>query len=149
MEYTIEQLPPQSIVFMRRIGAYGAENYALMAALKDWAKNKGLFEDSVIYAIAQDNPETTPPEQCRYDVCLAASNDTPIDGAVQRGEIPGGKYAIFTIPHTAEAVQEFWGSVFQVLGDKGLQYDTAKPIMERYKHRLVEDGFCEFCVPVL
>jgi hypothetical protein len=36
MEYIIERFLGQSIVYMRRTGAYGAPNYALMAALKDW-----------------------------------------------------------------------------------------------------------------
>jgi DNA gyrase inhibitor GyrI len=145
----IEQFPGQSIVYMRRTGAYGVENYALMAALKNWVKDKGLFENSVIYAIARDNPEVTPPEQCRYDVCFVAGAETPVDGAIKRGEIPGGKYAVFTIPHSVEAVHDFWSSVFQVLQDNGLQFDMVKPIMERYKQKLVEDGFCEFYVPIL
>lgn len=77
-----------------------------MEALKEWASRKGLFQDSVIYGIAQDN-ENTPPEQCRYDACLVAAYDCTEDELVHRGEIPGEKYAVFTIPHTAEAVQEF------------------------------------------
>jgi DNA gyrase inhibitor GyrI len=148
MDYNIEQLPTQQIVFMRRTGAYGIENYALMATLKEWAKCNGLFEDSIIYGIAQDNASDTPPEQCRYDVCLIKSVNYTVDETVQHGEIHGGKYAVFTIPHTAEAVQDFWSSVVKILQDSNLQYDSAKPIMERYKHRLVEDGFCEFCVPI-
>jgi DNA gyrase inhibitor GyrI len=133
---------------MRRTGAYGAENYELMTALKKWAEQKGLFKDSVIYGIARDNPTDTPNEQCRYDVCLVAAADCPIDDSVKRGEIPSGKYAVFTIPHTAEAVQAFWGSVMDVRKEKGLRPDTTKPILERYKYSLVENNKCEFCIPV-
>ena len=107
----------QSTVYMRRTGAYGSENYQLMAAMKEWAKRNELLEDSIIYGIAYDN-ENTPPEQCRYDVCLLTEADCPVDELVQRGELPGGKYAVFTIPHTAEAVQGFWSSVIQVLQEK-------------------------------
>ena len=148
MDFIIEQLPIQSTVYMRRTGAYGSENYQLMAAMKEWANRNGLLEDSIIYGIAHDN-ENTPPEQCRYDVCLLTEADRPVDESVWRGEIPGGKYAVFTIPHTAEAVQGFWSSVIQVLQEKDLQFDTAKPILERYKYRLVEDGKCEFCIPLI
>ena len=147
MDFIIEQLPVQSTIYMRRTGAYGSENYKLMAALKEWANRKGLFEDSIIYGIAHDN-ENTLPEKCRYDVCLVAAADCPVDDSVQRGEIPSGKYAVFTILHTAEAVQEFWASIIQVLQNEGLQFDTTRPILERYKHGLVEDGKCEFCIPL-
>ena len=149
MNYVIEQIPVQNTVYMRRIGAYGSENYKLMAALKEWANQKGLFNDSIIYGIAQDNPADTPQEKCRYDVCLIATANCPVDDAMQIGESPGGKYAVFTIPHTADAMQEFWGSVMEVLQEKGLQYDITKPILERYKHSFVEDGKCEFCVPII
>lgn len=145
MGYIIEQLPIQPIVYMRRVGAYGNENYKLMEKTKEWANRKGLLKDSIIYGIAHDN-ENTPQEKCRYDVCLVS--DCPVDGAVQRGEIPCGKYAVFTIPHTVEAIQAFWISIIQALQDEGLQYDTAKPILERYKYRKIENGKCEFCVPL-
>ena len=149
MDYIIEQIPARTIVYMRRIGAYGNENYKLMAALKNWAVKKGLFVDSIIYGIAQDNPTDTPQEQCRYDVCLIAEVDCPIDEEVQRGESPNGKYAVFTISHTAEAMQEFWMAAFQNLHELNLQYDITKPILERYEYNLVENGKCEFCVPII
>jgi DNA gyrase inhibitor GyrI len=149
MDFVIEQLPVQPVLYMRRTGAYGVENYKLMETMKEWAKQKNLFEDCIIYGIAQDNPAATPPEQCRYDVCLLTTADVSADSSVQRGEIPNGKYAVFTIPHTAEAVQEFWGSFIQKLKDGGLQLSPAKPILERYKQKLVEAGKCEFCVPII
>ena len=37
MDYIIEQLPIQPILYMRRTGAYGAENYELMESLKKYA----------------------------------------------------------------------------------------------------------------
>ena len=113
--------------------------------MKDWADHKGLLNDCVIYGIAHDH-ENTPPERCRYDVCLVVAPDFPLDEAVQQGEIPMGKYTIFTIPHTAEAVQAFWGSVIGVLQEK---FDVTKPILERYKSRLIDDGTCEFSVPII
>lgn len=148
MTFVIEQLPIQSIVYMRRIGAYGSENYELMAALKEWANQKDLLKDGIIYGIAHDN-QYTPPDKCRYDVCLVTEADCQIDESVQRGKLHGGKYAIFTIPHTTEAVRAFWETFVQVLREEGLQFDTSKPILERYKYKLVEDEKCEFCIPLM
>ena len=148
MNYIIEQFPEQPVLYMRRIGAYGVENYELMAEMKKWADMRGLFKDCTIYGIAWDNPSDTPPEQCRYDVCLVAEVDFPKDEPIQRGEIPGGKYAVFTIEHTAEAIQEFWTYGIQRLQEEALAFDTSKPILERYQYSLVKDGKCEFCVPI-
>lgn len=149
MDFIIEQLPAQPVIYIRRVGAYGTENYELMGTLKEWANQRGLLKDCIIYGIAQDNPANIPPEQCRYDVCLVTMSDYPIDGAVQRGEIPCGRYAVFTILHTAEEVREFWQSVTQKLQQENLKVDDAKPILERYKHKLVEAGKCEFCIPLI
>jgi len=149
MNYIIENFPIQTTEYMRRIGAYGIGNYELMTAMKEWAEKKVLFNDSIIYGIAQDNPDITPPEQCRYDVCLIVEPNLQLENDVQHGEIQGGKYAVFTIPHTAESVQEFWGLFMNILQKENLQYDLGKPILERYKHKLVEDGKCEFCVPII
>jgi len=149
MDCVIEQIPEQTTVYMRRIGAYGNENYKLMAALKEWANQRGLLKDSVIYGIAQDNPKDTSPEQCRYDVCLIVATACPADESVQRGTSPSGKYAVFTIPHTAKAVQEFWNSMPNLLKKKWLQHDTSKPILERYKYSFVINDKCEFCVPII
>ena len=147
MDFIIERLPVQSIAYMRRTGAYGSENYQLMASLKEWASKKGLLEDCIIYGIAHDN-EKTPPEQCRYDVCLTTTADFLPDESVQRGELQSGTYAIFIIPHTAEAVQGFWESLLDVMNKNDLRLDSSRPIMERYDYRLVENGKCEFCVPI-
>jgi len=148
MDYTIEKLPSQPILYMRRIGAYGVENFKLMTALKEWASSKGLFVDSIIYGIAHDDAHM-PPEKCRYDVCLVTHSNDLADTNVKQGEIPAGKYAVFTIDHTEEAVRDFWASIVSTLQTENLQWDSTKPILERYKYQLAEDGMCEFCVPIL
>ena len=149
MDYIIEQISAQPILYMRRTGAYGNENYKLMTALKEWANQRRLLKDSVIYGIAQDNPKDTPPEQCRYDVCLIVAAACPSDESVQRGKSPSGKYAVFAIPHTTKAVQEFWSSIMNFLKKQNLHYDTSKPILERYKYNFVINDKCEFCIPII
>ncbi|MFR8104514.1 MAG: GyrI-like domain-containing protein [Clostridia bacterium] len=147
MKYTIEEIVPQKIAYMRRTGPYGVENQKLMQELKKWAMNKNIFKNSVIYGIAQDGTDT-PPEKCRYDVCIVVEDESILDNNVMIGKLQGGKYAIFTINHTAEDVQEFWQSAFEILKENNIQYDFSKPILERYKENLVNNGKCEFCVPL-
>lgn len=87
MNIEIEQLADQQVIFMRRVGAYGPENFKLMNALKQWADKKGLLRNSVIYGVAQDNLDT-PPEKCRYDVRLAAPEDCAQDGLYKKESCP-------------------------------------------------------------
>ena len=68
---TQEGIPPSKVVYMRRTGKYGSENYKLMDTFKKWLKENSLYdEDTVIYAIPMDNPEIVKPCQCCYDVCI-------------------------------------------------------------------------------
>ncbi|RCX09353.1 DNA gyrase inhibitor GyrI [Anaerobacterium chartisolvens] len=150
MTYTIEEMPRSHVAFMRRVGPYGADNYAIMGKLKEWAQANGLFTKSaVILGISQDNPETTPPENCRYDVCIVVADDCTItSGDVNKAALPGGRYAVFTIKHTAEAVKRAWEEIFTQLSAQGHHPDFSRPVLERYIPALIEKHLCEICIPV-
>jgi DNA gyrase inhibitor len=150
MTYQIEEMPESRVAYIRKIGAYGVDNYALMEKLKAWAKANALFTKSAaILGIAQDNPETTPPENCRYDVCIIVADDYTIaDADVDEAILPGGKYAVFTIAHTAEAVQKAWSEIFSHLSAQSQQPDFSRPILERYIPAMIDRHLCEICIPV-
>lgn len=148
MEMKIETLPPYTIAYIRRRGPYGAGNAETMDALKSWAKSNGLLgDDSIILGIARDDPAGIAPEDCRYDACLVTVK--PIrDKAVRIGSIAGGRYAVFTLPHTPEAMRKAWAEIFTELDERGYRADGAKPIVERYAARLVQAHLCEICMPI-
>ncbi|PKM76032.1 MAG: DNA gyrase inhibitor [Firmicutes bacterium HGW-Firmicutes-15] len=150
MDIVIEKMPAYRIAYIRQIGPYGINNVKTMEELKKWANFNHLSNDeSIILGIAQDNPETTKPENCRYDTCMVVSNDYSVtDGNVREGNIVGGKYAVFIINHTAEAVQKAWIDIFPELLKQGYQFDKARPIIERYTVQMVNNHHCEICVPV-
>jgi DNA gyrase inhibitor len=150
MDIMIEKMPAYRIAYIRQIGPYGINNVKIMEELKKWAKFNHLFNDeSIIFGIAQDNPEITKPENCRYDTCIVVSNDYSItDCYIREGNIVGGKYAVFKINHTAEAVQKAWIDIFPELLMQGYQFDETRPIIERYIVQMVNNHHCEICVPV-
>ena len=151
MEINIEMIPAYKIAYMRKIGPYGSENVILMEALKSWVKEKNLLnESSIILGIAQDNPEFTEPKACRYDVCLVVSEEFKVDDEnINFGEIKGGKYCVFKISHTAEAMQKAWINIFPELLKRNYEFDAKRPILERYAMQLVNNHYCEICVPIL
>jgi DNA gyrase inhibitor GyrI len=149
MNTYIEHIPASPILFMRRTGPYGEGNYLLMQQMKEWISAYDLWkEGGVVYGIAQDDMTNTPPDQCRYDVCYATETQVT-DNAICRGTLPSGKYLVFTIPHTSEEVQRFWTSIGSALAQENRLLDETRPILERYQPTLVENGWCEFCVPVI
>ena len=114
MDTRTETMQPCTIAYMRRTGAYGIECKAVMEQLKSWAKQtNNLNDDSIILGIALDNPEVTAPESCRYDACLVVSNNFHTDdGNVHTRKLNGGKYCVFTVAHTTEAIRQAWSTMF-------------------------------------
>lgn len=148
MKTFIEELPAQPVVYMRRTGPYGEENRALMQAMKAWLHDRGLWcAGGVLYAVARDDPAVTPPKKCRYDVCYVTRRELA-DVAVRRGTLPAGRYLVCEIAHTSAAVGQFWEQVGTAAAAVGEQLDGSRPILERYPIALVEEGRCQFCLPV-
>jgi|LGOV01.1.fsa_nt_gb DNA gyrase inhibitor GyrI len=150
MNTEIEKVPFYRIAYIRQVGSYGENNIKVMEKLKKWARsNELLNEQSIILGIAHDNPKIVEPKNCRYDTGLVISNDYCIsDDYISDGNIMGGKYVVFKIKHTADAVQKAWLALFSELSKKGYQLDEARPILERYKNEMVKYHFCEICVPI-
>ena len=148
---TQEKIPPSTVFYMRRTGEYGAGNHALMETFKKWVNENDLcHEDTVIYAIPMDDPEKVEPCRCRYDVCIHRPPDQEsVPGPVRCRELAGGNYLVFQIPHTADAVQTAWQMCFSELKELGYLPDENRPVMERYQKRLVDEHFCELCIPIL
>ena len=149
MNMHLETILETTAVCLHRMGPYGGDNRDLMERLKAWAARNGLMETSVILGIAWDDPSQTPPEHCRYDVCLVPAGDVPEpDPGMFRGLLPGGRYACFQGPHTPEGVRDLWNGSFTGLAELGFRPDQARPVMERYRPELLTRGLCELCIPV-
>ncbi|MFD1447988.1 AraC family transcriptional regulator [Oceanobacillus profundus] len=147
MQYKVETFPNYRIAYVRRVGPYGPANTEAMEKLKKWSKERNLLESGILFAIPQDNPDKTLPENCRFDACIVISKDYQMDDSIYEGELTGGKYAVYKIKHTAEAIQEAYVDIFPSLQSNGYQIDT-KPILEKYTADMVNNHYCEICVPV-
>lgn len=150
MNIQLESIPVTRIAYVRQTGPYGPGNVQAMEQLKGWAREQGLLQDSaVLFGIPQDNPKTTLPAECRYDACISLPENPPTRGSVPYGELPGGAYAVVTLPHTAEAVQQAWAEILPFLNSSGHKLDPGRPVMERYTEEMVRSHLCELCFPVL
>lgn len=149
MNMKLETLPPYRIVFTRQVGPYGDGNRKTMEEIKNWAKEKQWLTSAIFLGIAQDNPETTKPEQCRFDACLVVPNDyqMPREEGFYEVTLPGGLYLVFQVQHTKEALQKAWTEIFPAVYQNGYEVDS-KPVIERYTGESGKDDICELCVPV-
>ncbi|MFF4173823.1 GyrI-like domain-containing protein [Streptomyces sp. NPDC001744] len=149
--FTVEEIPEFRIACLRRTGPYGEANGKQMESLKSWAAANGLLRaDSAVLGIARDDPARTPPRDCRYDACLVL----PEDAEGRRPEIletrlAGGRHAVLTTAHTPEGLAHAWSGLFDRLAAQGLTPDATRPVLERYRPRLLARHLCELCVPVL
>ncbi|KAA6452200.1 AraC family transcriptional regulator [Bacillus swezeyi] len=148
MNMKVETLPKYRLAYVRQVGPYGPGNIQAMETLKKWAEQSHLLtESAIILGIPQDNPETTLPENCRYDACIVISNEYQMDHSICESELSGGKYVIRKVKHSAEDIQKAWTDIFLDLQNSGYHIDH-KPILERYTGDMISSDYCEICVPV-
>lgn len=151
MDINIEFISSYKIAYIRRTGSYGLDNIQIMEQLKGWAREKHLLnESSIILGIAQDNPQFTSPKDCRYDTCLVVSHEFEVDNKyINFGKTIGGKYCVFKISHTVDAMQKAWIEIFPELLKRNYEFDDKRPILERYEMKMINKNYCEICVPIL
>ncbi len=148
MKMTIEEIPESRIAYFRNVGEYGEkQNKELMESFKKWAQINGVFDNSTILGIPHDNPQVTPKEECRYDVCVVINTNFNVVKPAQVGKFTGGKYAVFVLDHTKEAVNEFWGNIFSEIKKNNLLI-REQPIVERYTSQMIGNHLCEILVPI-
>ncbi|MBO0419408.1 GyrI-like domain-containing protein [Vagococcus fluvialis] len=143
----IEKIQNQPFYYLRRVGAFGVENYQLMAKLKEIVENQNIMDSqTVIYGIPQVK-ETI--DKVIYDVGFITNKQVESE-ELQQGELLAGDYVIIETSHTEKSVAELWQKLTAAAfyEEQGIHYDESRFIMERYRKELVENGRCEFCVPV-
>lgn len=149
MKLNVEILPPYNIACMRRVGKYGPENYELMEALKQWAKEYHIFEDErIIFGIAQDDPEEIASENCRYDVGITIQEEEIFAEELFLVTVEGGKYLVVEVEHTVAGAIQFWNNVNNIVHTQELTFDTTRKILEQYPIQLIKEGYCNFCIPI-
>jgi DNA gyrase inhibitor GyrI len=151
MEYEIKQLPQVRVAYLRYKGPFGAPiGEFWKEVFTPWQKAFGLV-GKVTYGMAQDDPSTTPPQDCRYDACVEVSADYPIQPPAKEAHIAAGRYAVARFLGTGADVPGAWGEFFGQIQGSG-QY-SGGPCFERYPADYAMDPAtgvfeAELCIPV-
>ncbi|MBN1835704.1 MAG: AraC family transcriptional regulator [Spirochaetales bacterium] len=133
----VRELPEMMVAYVRHVGPYQGDAQLferLWGALMSWAGPRKLvdFPDTQALIVYHDDPEITEKEKLRVSVCLSVPPDTPVDGAVGKMTIPGGRYALARFTLTPDQYGEAWQWVFaEWLPGSGYQPDD-RPCFEMY-----------------
>ena len=86
------EMDARTLAYIRVTGPYGEGYDVVCGRLHQWAAARGLEGGEWIF-IYHDNPEVTPPAQCRTDIGITVPPQTRGEGEVETQLIPAGRYA--------------------------------------------------------
>jgi AraC family transcriptional regulator len=106
----------------------------LFGQLCGWAGPKGLIsQEAVFLSSYQDDPETTPPDELRLDVCMSIPEDIEVDDGIQKKVLPGGQYAVMHTELTGpEEFGPAWEAVVEWAQKGNYHVDMSRPSYEVY-----------------
>ena len=126
-----QQFDASKLAYIRVTGPYG-ENYdPALRKLYQWAGASGVADNTCIF-IYHDNPEITPAEKCRTDICLMVPGEVQVYGGIEQQDFPGGSYAVIrkSITDTSQYGPS-WDELMSELINSGLESDD-RPCFELY-----------------
>jgi len=153
MHVTLVEREPLSVLALRHVGPYGASVAAFwqQVAFPWLAANQRLGQP--LYGVSYDNPLTTDPMQCRYDVCIAAGAPLAVPGEARAATLPGGRYAVSAFRGTPADMGGAWVALRDGwVPAHGLRPD-GRPFIELYppdpRYDPQSGAFsCELALPV-
>lgn len=87
----------EKVLFVRRVGDYRETPWQAFAALDEFLEKEGKKSKvKGYYSFALDNPQVVERHKCRFDACVALSDDSSPKGEVGQRTLPGGRFAVFT-----------------------------------------------------
>jgi AraC family transcriptional regulator len=91
---TIQKLAPIAVAFIRHLGPYLTVDVGLFDRLLAWADGAGLYTaENLFIGVGHDDPNITPPEKVRFDICLTVPEPFRAAGEVGFQIIDGGHFA--------------------------------------------------------
>lgn len=157
LEQRIETRGDVSALSVRLTGDYKSVDYSeawekIVKYCKD--ENRVGCIDAEYISVYLDDPTTTPAEECRVDVCIAAPELSGLlpEGEVRVGTLEGGKFIVFLHkgPYTelGQVYEEVYGHLLQENGVEVLP----KPMFEKYLNDMAitkpEDLLTELWIPI-
>ncbi|HEY8026412.1 MAG TPA: AraC family transcriptional regulator [Burkholderiaceae bacterium] len=147
----IAHIPATRVAYIRHVGPYGASTNGLWARTAQWMQESGL-QDLVRFGMGLDDPSFTPPEKCRYDICVALPPSFVPPPPILTKTIAEGKYAILRFDGHADQSNRAWHYLLGHVVSSGKYKVAPMPAFERYDVDMPNPDErrqnCELCLPL-
>lgn len=149
---TVTERPPARVAAQRYTGPLGEPLGRFWRVIvMPWLAEHGLL-DCPRYGVSLDDPRVTPPDRCRYDVCVELPAGLTLPDATET-TIAGGRYAVSSFKGTSAQIGAAWNHFATAV----LVHGKPDPRRHPYEHYPRGAGFdsrtgmfsCELCFPLL
>jgi AraC family transcriptional regulator len=139
----LQKLKPIPVAFIRHLGAYEKVDTGQYDTLINWADAHGLYTgDNLLLGVGHDDPNITPTEKVRFDVCLSVPEPFPADGNIGFQTVPGGHFATMTyIGPLDTGFEQVYHIFFQQLAQiKNIEL-IGLPVIEIYRTTRINPAY--------
>jgi len=108
MQVNIVEFPETKVALIKHCGPHD-QVFDTVAKFIAWRKDTGLspIKSSKTFGIPRNDPRTTAPQDCRFDVCGTTEVDVPENAyGVSTDVIPGGRCAVIQHRGTRDFMEE-------------------------------------------
>lgn len=112
-EVRLRDLAEQTIAYIRIVNAYANPQQIMQAFLDltSWAKVHA--PGGTLIGMSEDDPDVTPPEQCRYDVCMTVPAATKVPAHLSVRTLPACRIAAIHCVGDIALVDRAWQYLYQ------------------------------------
>lgn len=155
-EFTVQvrPLPERRVAFIRIADSYTVANVLRgYGRLIRWLKRRsGTLPAGALIGLSHDDPEVTPPKQCRYDFCYTVGDDVAAEGEIGVRVLPACTVASLRVDGDIRALVRGWDYLFRLWLPRSRYVPANLPAMEVYRRTPEVVGWEWFdldaCVPV-
>jgi AraC family transcriptional regulator len=127
----IKTIKPQKLAYIEHTGNYSEIPYGeYYEKLYSWAKEKKVRPGFKPLGIFHDNPDETPAEQCKSEICIPIVGEVEGDENVKIKELPKMEVAQIKHKGSSKEYQNTYRTLNEWITQNG--YEWAGPSMELY-----------------
>jgi len=140
MDIKVKELPDFHVAYVRYTGPYGPGIGKAFEKLMAWAGPRNLFgPETRVLGVYWDNPETTPPEECRSDAAITVPPGTEVEEEVGIEILPAGLFAVYHTNVYNDDFEKPWYEAWNWVQEQGYKVDLEKPCYEIYYNDASQD----------
>lgn len=152
---SIRERPALRVAYLRIANSYDVETtLAGYSRFIVWLRERGggALPDGELIGVSHDDPDVTPPEQCRYDFCFTVTGEVAAGGEIAIREMPACTVACVHIDGDVGVLSRAWDYLYRYWLPRSRWQPANLPAMEIYRRTPEEVGWEWFdldgCVPV-